>query len=117
MYFEEAAWNQMVLKALFIGRPIGEIIGIDERINARLSQIAIDLAHERWAAGREVNPDLWRVTVGYLDETNLNDIKRLLSGNEKEQIVGKYLCSVSSVDSLKKLVVGQSFGKYSWEQI
>lgn len=117
IYFEEAAWNQMVLKALFIGRPIKEIVGLDERTNSRLAKIAIDLAHERWAAGREVNPDLWRVTVGFLDENNSKDIKKLLVGNEKEQQVGKYLCSVSAIESLKDLADNQLQSDFSWEQI
>jgi hypothetical protein len=116
-YFEEGAWNQMVLKALFINRPIKEILGIDERSNDRLSKIAIDLAHERWAAGREVNPELWRVTVGFLDESNLEDIKRLLSGSEKEQQVAQYLCNNSDIASMRKLGNGESQDEFSWEKI
>ena len=27
-YFDEAAWNQMVVKCVFVGAPIGAIIGL-----------------------------------------------------------------------------------------
>jgi len=56
--FDEAAWNQMVLKALFVGIPLGPVVGFAERRNPALARMARDYAAERRAAGREVPADL-----------------------------------------------------------
>ena len=58
--FSEDRWNHMVLKALFIGSTLAPIQGLDERANPTLAEISADYAHERWAAGRPVTPELWR---------------------------------------------------------
>ncbi|QEC53484.1 hypothetical protein EDD80_103246 [Anseongella ginsenosidimutans] len=81
-YLEEAAWNQMVLKALFMQRPIYRIYGIDQRANASLARILSDYAHERWSAGRQVSPELWRCFGPFMDEKLFADIRRLLAGND-----------------------------------
>jgi hypothetical protein len=51
-YFDEAAWNQLVLKAIFTDKDVTQITGLDERKNARLAQTLADFAAERRAAGR-----------------------------------------------------------------
>lgn len=50
----------MVLKALFIDTTLHPIVGPDERANSKLATLLCDYAHERWAAGRAVTPELWR---------------------------------------------------------
>jgi len=75
----EAAWNQMVLKAFFTEKPINEIIGLDERANERLAITLSDYAHERWAAHRDLNPLLWRCIAGFINEQILPDIRKLVS--------------------------------------
>ncbi len=77
-HFSDEAWNQMVLKALFISRPIYRIVGIDERANPGLAASMSDLAHERWAAGRWVSPELWRSCQGQLSEQLVEDLEQLL---------------------------------------
>jgi len=57
-YFPEPQFNQMVLKALFIGVRIDRIVGLVGRLNPELSRMARDYASERRAAGRPVPPDL-----------------------------------------------------------
>jgi len=50
-FFSEDAWNQMVVKAFFIGSRLWPIQQLDERGNPRLARMLVDLAQERWAAG------------------------------------------------------------------
>jgi hypothetical protein len=60
-YFDNIAWNQMVLKALFVGSPLHLIYGLEQRNNLDLSQMLIDYAREREAANRSVSPELWEL--------------------------------------------------------
>lgn len=53
-HFEEAAWNQMVVKCVFVGAPIDAISGLQERRNRELIQMLADLVAERRAASRPV---------------------------------------------------------------
>ncbi|MDB9320355.1 EboA family metabolite traffic protein [Nodularia spumigena CS-591/04] len=60
-YFNTPAWNQMVLKALFIGRPLHLIQGLDLRANRDLAKMLINYAHERQSANRPVPAELWQL--------------------------------------------------------
>ena len=55
-YFDTAAWNQMVVKCVFVECPIETIVGLDERRNPELVQMLRDFISERHAAGRSL-PD------------------------------------------------------------
>jgi hypothetical protein len=55
-YFDDAAWNQMVVKCVFNGLPIETVSGLSERRNPELVRMLRDLVSERHAAGR-VLPD------------------------------------------------------------
>jgi hypothetical protein len=55
-HFDEAAWNQMVVKCVFTGTPIETIFGLRERRNPEVVQMLRDLVSERRAAGRPL-PD------------------------------------------------------------
>ena len=57
-HFGDARWNQMVLKALFIGSSLGPILGLRERMNDELARMLRDYASEREAAGRAVPGEL-----------------------------------------------------------
>jgi hypothetical protein len=53
-HFDEAAWNQMVVKCVFTGTPIETIFGLRERRNPEVVQMLRDLVSERRAAARPV---------------------------------------------------------------
>ena len=66
--FDEPGWNQMVLKALFIGSTLAPIQGLDRRANPTLARMLCDYARERRAADRPVSPELWRCVGPFADE-------------------------------------------------
>jgi len=74
----EDAWNQMVLKALFVGSTLAPIVGLDSRANAILARMLGDYAHERWSAGRQVSPELWRCVGPFASGQLLADLGRVL---------------------------------------
>lgn len=53
-YFDEAAWNQLIMKAFFTDKDVTQITGVNDRKNARLTQILTDYVAERRAAGRSL---------------------------------------------------------------
>jgi hypothetical protein len=63
-HFPELNFNQLVLKALFIGVPLARIFGLDERVTSELVRMAAAYASERRAAGRAVPADIDRLTGG-----------------------------------------------------
>jgi hypothetical protein len=60
-HFAELAFNQMVLKAIFIEVPVARIEGLDGRNGPELARMARDYASERRAAGRPVPSDVDRI--------------------------------------------------------
>jgi hypothetical protein len=74
----EGAWNQMVLKALFVGSRLEPIVGLDARANPALARMLCDYAHERWSAGRPVSPELWRCVGPFAAGAMVDDLKRVL---------------------------------------
>src|SRR5919109_40407 len=86
-FFDEVAWNHMVLKALFIGSTLAPIQGLDARANEDLAIMLRDYAHERWAAGRPVSPELWRCVGPFARGQVLADLERVLAtGDEPERV-------------------------------
>jgi hypothetical protein len=57
-HFPELHYNQMVLKAVFLGVRLARVIGLGERLTPELARMADDYAAERRAAGRNVPEDL-----------------------------------------------------------
>lgn len=125
-YLDEAAWNQMVLKALFIGTPLHRIHEVDTRTNPTLARILADFAHERWAAKRPVPVELWRMVGPYLDSNTLPDIEKLFAqGTETEQQAAALACAAAAFEPAKQLLQTQrpdlrekiERGELRWEQM
>jgi hypothetical protein len=72
---DQSAWNQLVLKAFFTGKDVGRIEGIDSRANKDLAYVISDYVHERRAAGRDINPSLWRLVGPFIDARLFEDVK------------------------------------------
>lgn len=119
----EPAWNQLVLKAIFTEKPMDEIIGVDERSNEKLAKTLCDYAHERWAAHRSVNPQLWRCVGPFIDEDILPDIQKLLSSDDTfEKEAAALAIHSSNFDPAKKLLPGSfrtaiETGSLSWKTL
>jgi hypothetical protein len=83
--FTETQWNHMVLKALFIGSRLAPIQGLDERRNSDLAVMLMDYAHERWAAGRAVSPELWRCVGPFARDRDVADLVKVLHEGEEAE--------------------------------
>jgi hypothetical protein len=68
-HLDDGAWRQAVLKFLFVGIPLGEVTGLEERADTELGRMVRDYAAEREAAGRTVPPD----ALAVLDLVDLVD--------------------------------------------
>ena len=89
-YLNDAQWNQMVLKAIFMSRPLYLIQGLRQRMNPELTRILRDFIHERWSAGRTVSPEVWQIMGSYLNEELLADLQKAMEGGDalaRESIV------------------------------
>ncbi|MCC7015131.1 MAG: EboA domain-containing protein [Planctomycetes bacterium] len=58
-YFDDIAWRQALIKALFVEAPLWRVWNVDARLDEELARMALDLADERRSAGRPVNPETW----------------------------------------------------------
>ncbi|WP_437318374.1 EboA domain-containing protein [Sorangium sp. So ce385] len=61
-YFPDLNFNQMVLKAMFMGVALARIVGLERRRTSELARMAEDFASERRAAGRSVPADIGLLT-------------------------------------------------------
>jgi hypothetical protein len=56
--FPDLHFNQLVMKAMFLGVALSRVVGLAPRLNTELTRMARDFAAERRAAGRPVPADL-----------------------------------------------------------
>jgi hypothetical protein len=95
-YLDENAWNQMVLKAIFVGSTLNPIQGLDRRRNRDLATTLIDYAHERQAASRTIAPELWRMIGPFADAGLIEDLRWPL---ESEQLVERQAATLALLES------------------
>lgn len=96
--FADEAWNQMVLKALFVGSALHPIVGLDRRANPALARMLGDYAHERWAARRSISPELWRCVGPYAHGVLLQDMARVLDTGTAPERAAAVLALRGSTD-------------------
>jgi hypothetical protein len=58
-YYEQRAYQQLVLKALFMDLDIAKIVGLKQRHCPELSTLAMDLVKERLASDRQPPGSIW----------------------------------------------------------
>lgn len=134
--FDHNRWNHMVLKALFIGSTLHPIQGLGQRANDELARILRDYAHERWAAGRPVTPELWRSVgdapgdapighLGFEPDGMLSDLKRALTGEDELERQGAALALASRSEPEAKallqtapdLATAIDQGRLNWDSL
>lgn len=124
-FFPESNWNQLVLKAIFMQRPLYQIQQLDERRNSALAAMATDFAHERWAAGRGVMPEVWRLLVPFMGPQYLDDLKKVLGSTDTlEQKAGALAAYESAYAPAKDLLTSYPLlletcanRAYRWEEL
>ncbi|BDD06548.1 hypothetical protein AUTU_40310 (plasmid) [Aureibacter tunicatorum] len=68
LYLNESAWNQMILKSIFMNRPLNKIHGLEDRNNLKLAHSLRDYALERKSAGRNVPDTLWSLIEPFKEQ-------------------------------------------------
>jgi hypothetical protein len=81
--FDDLGWRQLVIKALFVEAPLWRVYGLDSRLDAELARMALDLAEERRAAGRNVQHELWLALGKFGGKRGLESIERELAGSNR----------------------------------
>lgn len=97
--FDEARWNHMVLKALFLGVPLAPIQGFDARRNPELALIAARYADERRAAGRAIPPELWRCVGPFATGALFDTVAGRASSTNMQERVAVALALQESPDA------------------
>jgi hypothetical protein len=60
-YMPELAFNQLIMKCMFVGIPLARVHGWESRVNAELIRMSRDFKAERTAAGRPVPAEIARI--------------------------------------------------------
>lgn len=124
-HMEQEAWNQLLLKAVFMGRPLYKIYHADQRANPELARMLIDFTHERWAAHRQVTPEIWRFVAPYLNEEHLPDLERSIKQGDALEVEAALLACAENNYSGGRLLLDNhpevkgriDKGELNWEVI
>ncbi len=123
-YLSEDAFNQMVLKCVFVGKPLFRITHLQQRLNEDLARMAIDYAHERWAAARELTPEIWQLIQPFLNATNIADAQRLAaSQNQFEKQAAALVCYDNKMPEVQNILQQLNLnsdienGSLSWQTL
>ncbi|MCC3217669.1 EboA domain-containing protein [Chryseobacterium sp. X308] len=81
-YLPQQSWNQLVLKALLLERPLYQITNLDLRKNEMLAFMATEYIHERWSAGKTVSPEIWRLMEGFVNREITADLLKVIESGD-----------------------------------
>ena len=115
----------MVLKALFVDSLLDPIAGLDARANEELARIMCDYAHERWAAGRPVTPEIWRCVGPFATGAMLDDLERAYASENDLEARGAALAlhqcpderAARILDGRPPMATSVRDGEYTWGDI
>ncbi|WP_157209784.1 EboA domain-containing protein [Marinimicrobium agarilyticum] len=100
-HFDDTAWNQLVIKALFLDCPLYRVSGLDQRLSPELTRMALDWAEERHSAGRAYHLGLW-LCLGPHDEAR---VLRLLTDHWP---------SASETERAAMVLAAERAGQQAW---
>lgn len=83
--FDDVAWNQMVVKAIFTETPLARIYGLDQRLSSTLAVMVLDYIDERRSAGRSVPLDAWLCLGDHYDERVEESLGVALNASQIDQ--------------------------------
>ncbi|WP_448204823.1 EboA domain-containing protein [Azospirillum sp. sgz302134] len=83
--FDEAAWNSLIMKAVFLGVPLFEVEGLERRANHVLAHELRDFAQQRAAAGHAPGPAVWQAVGDHATGPVLDDMARMLKAGDAAQ--------------------------------
>jgi len=85
-YYNEAQYNQLLMKALFMDLSIEPVQCLQERRNMELARICGDFIEERLEAGRAVPASLWlALKCEFMDEELVGEFARHLGSDDVQQ--------------------------------
>jgi hypothetical protein len=96
-FFSDDQFNQMVLKALFLGLAIERVWGLQQRANPDLARMGENYVIEREQAGRPVPADVWLAIGPCASETGRRQMVDYLG---HEEVGHRYYCSLALVNRL-----------------
>jgi hypothetical protein len=74
-HLDDAAYDQAVLKCVFVGVPIAPLDGLPGRATAGTARMLAAFVHERVAAGRDIPAEVWDVIDRFPPHTELAAIE------------------------------------------
>lgn len=121
--FDEAAWNSLIMKAIFLDVPLVEIEGLERRANHVLAHELRDYAHQRASAGHPPSPAIWQAIGAYATGPVLDDMERMINSKDPVQRHAASLVLSRSHDPRAVRILADhhdlrdaaSSGRLSWE--
>lgn len=69
----------------------------------------VEYAHERWSAGREVSPELWRPAGPFIGEDFVDDLEKVINHPDKiQQYAAVLALKASDSEAAKNLLTDQT---------